>query len=179
MHMNKKWVWIIGGGLLAALLIAGLAIGAGVTLAQEPTPESPATPPKALVPGRGGPGPQEGCGLFGWGHDKEWITLFDTAAEALRLTPEELFKELHSGKTLKEIAKAQGVELDALRQALEAVRTQTLRERIEQAVEDGVLSREQANWMLEGLEKGFFPMGRGMRGHGFERGIGNPRGHWW
>jgi hypothetical protein len=39
---------------------------------------------------------------------------------------------------------------------------------IDQAVEDGSLSQEQADWMLEGLEQGFFP--RGPKGQGFDFG---------
>ena len=39
----------------------------------------------------------------------------------------------------------------------------------EQAVEDGRLSQEQADWLLKGLEQGLFPMGRGF-GHGWGEG---------
>jgi hypothetical protein len=49
---------------------------------------------------------------------------------------------------------------------MKAARGEAMRQAIEQAVEDGAMSREQADWMLEGLEKGFTPGGRGF-GPGF------------
>jgi hypothetical protein len=101
-----------------------------------------------------------------------WST-FDTVAEALGLTPEELFSELHEGKTLAEIAEERGVELEEVREAVSADRVEAQKEAIEQAVEDGRLSQEQADWMIEGLEKGFFPGGGGLgRFHG--GGAGRP-----
>jgi hypothetical protein len=104
--------------------------------------------------------------MFGGARGGQW-TMFDTAAEALGLTPEELFAELHAGKTLDEIAEAQGVEMEAVQDALKAARGEAMRQAIEQAVEDGKMSQEQADWMLEGLEQGFAPMGRGFgRGRG-------------
>jgi hypothetical protein len=98
--------------------------------------------------------------------------MFDTAAEALGRTPEERFAELHSGKSLKEIAEEQGVEMEAVRDALHAAQAEARREAIEQAVEDGKVSQEQADWLLQGLEQGFFPGGRGL---GFGGRWGNPR----
>jgi hypothetical protein len=44
-----------------------------------------------------------------------------------------------------------------------------MQQAIEQAVEDGRLSQEQADWLLKGLEQGLFPMGRGF-GHGWGEG---------
>ena len=107
-------------------------------------------------------------GFFG-ARGGSW-TMFDTAADALGLTPEELFAELHDGKSLEEIAEAQDVDLEAVQDTMQAVRLEAQKEAIEQAVEDGKLSQEQAEWMLEGMEKGFFPAGRGFRGGGFGHG---------
>ena len=90
--------------------------------------------------------------------EDKWAS-FDTVAEALGLTPDELFTQLHAGKTLEEIAEEQGVELEDVREALNAARIEDRKEAIQQAVEDGKLSQEQADWMIEGLEKGFFPAG--------------------
>ena len=82
-----------------------------------------------------------------------------------------LFAELRAGKTLAEIAEAQGVEMEAVHEALQAARGEAMRQAIEQAVEDGKMSQEQADWMLEGLEQGYAPMGMG-RGFGRGRGPG-------
>jgi len=179
--MSKKRLLLLVGGVLAALLLVGL-IGVAVVSAQDPTPES--TAPSARLGagptdrpeagpsgwhaggrGRGGLGP----GLLGGGN--RW-TMFDTAAEALGLTPEELFAELHSGKSLEEIAEAQGVEMTAVQDALNAAQAEARQEAIKQAVEDGKMSQAQADWLLEGLEQGFFPGGRGL---GFGGRWGNPR----
>jgi hypothetical protein len=97
--------------------------------------------------------------------------MFDTAAEALSLTPEELFGELHGGKTLDEVAEAQGVDLETLQEALRAEREEAMRQAIEQAVENGDMTQEQADWLLEGLDEGYMPHGRGF-GHGRRGGRG-------
>jgi len=157
--MNKKTLVLLSGATLVALLLAGL-VGVTAVFADEPTPE-PGVPFGWRGGGRGCGG--FGRGMFG-GFGGQW-TMFDTMADALGLTPEELFSELHAGKTLDEVAEAQGVEMEALQDALKVAQEDAMRQRIEQAVEDGTLSQEQADWMLEGLEKGFAPMGRGF-GHG-------------
>ena len=187
-QMNKKRLLLLSGGVLAALLLVGL-IGVAVVSAQDPTPES--TAPSARLGagptdrpeagpsgwhaggrGRGGLGPGLlGRGMFGRGGGNRW-TMFDTAAEALGLTPEELFTELHSGKSLEEIAEAQGVEMEVVQDTLHAAQVEARRQAIEQAVKDGKMSQAQADWLLEGLEQGFFPGGRGL---GFGGRWGNPR----
>jgi len=180
--MSKKRLLLLSGGVLAALLLVGL-IGVAVVSAQDPTPEPTAPserlgagptdrlgagPPRwrAGGRGRGGPGP----GMFGRGGGGQW-TMFDTAAEALGLTPEELFTELHSGKSLEEIAEEHGVEMQAVQDALNAAQAEARRQAIEQAVKDGKMSQAQADWLLKGLEQGFFPGGRGL---GFGGRWGNP-----
>jgi len=82
---------------------------------------------------------------------------FDTTAQALGLTPEAFFAELHAGKTVAQIAEEQGVEMKEVRAALRAQKVEALKESIQQAVEKGRLSQEQADWLSEGLEKGFIP----------------------
>jgi len=50
--------------------------------------------------------------------------------------------------------------------AMNAVRAENMRERITQAVEDGSITQEHADWLLEGLEKGFLDKpGFGFGGH--------------
>jgi len=172
--MSKKRLLLLSGGVLVALLLVGL-VGVVVVSAQDPTPEPPGPFDRLRAGpsgwhaggrGRGGLGPGMfgrggfGRGMFGWGRGGQW-TMFDTAAEALGLTPEELFAELHAGKSLEEIAEEQGVEMQAVQEALNAAQVEAGRQAIEQAVKDGKMSQEQADWLLEGLEQGFFPGGRG------------------
>lgn len=76
-------------------------------------------------------------------------------AELLGLTREEIREELLSGKTLEDLAESAGVDLNELQESLKADREENLRTRIEQALAAGDISREQADWLLEGLEKGY------------------------
>ena len=104
--------------------------------------------------------------MFGWGGGS-W-TIFDTIAEALGLTPNELFTESHDeGKTVVEIAEERGVDLSAVKDTLDARRAEARQEAIQQAVEDGRITQEQADWMLEGIEQGY---GLGFGGRGMGRG---------
>jgi hypothetical protein len=155
--MTKRFM-ILAGVVLAVVLLGSTVVVP--VFAQEETPEMPCG-------GRGG-----GFGLMGG----SW-TMFDVAAEALGLTPEEFFAELRAGKTLEEIAVEQEVEIEAVHDALNAARVEAMREGIEQAVEDGRMTQAQADWMLEGLEQGFLPMGQGGgSGHGMRGGSGHGMG---
>jgi len=159
--MKKKLMILAGAALAVVLLGAAVVVPA---FADEPTPT-----PEVPFGGHG-----RGFGLWGG----SW-TMFDAAAEALGLTPEEFFAELHAGQSLAEIAEEQGVEIEAVQDAINAVQIEAMQEAIEQAVEDGCITQEQADWLLEGMDQGFLPIGRGfgfgrgMRG-GFGRGM---RGH--
>ena len=146
--MTKKRLLLLSTGTLVALLLVGV-LGQALVFAQETDPASDEA---------GFFGPR---GILGWG-DGSW-TMFDTAAEALGLTPNELFVELHDeGKTLAEVSEEQGVEIEAVQEALDANRVEARRQSIAQAVEDGTMSQQQANWLLEGLDKGFMGGGRGL-----------------
>lgn len=102
-----------------------------------------------------------GGGLLGRFGGGAWTTMFDAVAEALGLAPSGLFTELHEGKSVAEIAEEEGIELEEIRDAIQRARVEARKEAIEQAVEDGRLSEEQGEWMLEGLEEGYVPGGRG------------------
>jgi len=157
--MHKQRLVLLSSIVLAALMVS--LVGATAVFAQEPPPEAE-SPQGRGMRGRGG----FGRGMFGTARGGQW-TVFDAAAEALGLTPEELFAELHGGKSLDEVAEARGVDIEAVQEATKTARTEAMRQSIEQAVEDGNMTQEQADWMLEGLEQGYGPMGRS-----FGRGCG-------
>lgn len=90
-----------------------------------------------------------------------WTTTFDATAEALELSPTELFERLHEGKTVAEVAEAQGVDLEAVGAAREEAQIEARKQALEQAVEEGCLDEDQAEWVMEGLEQGFTPHGKG------------------
>jgi hypothetical protein len=148
---DKKMFWI--GGLLIALLAIG-AFGATSAFAQGPSD----TP----LHGRG---PGDGRGLSD--------AALAAAANALNMTTDELTSALESGKTLEDLAEEAGVDIENVRAAIQSVRQAEMREQIAQAVEDGTITQENADWLLEGLEKGFLggPGGFGF-GHG-PKGLGN------
>jgi len=141
---NKMSVLI--AGLLVALVVIG-AVGATSVYAQSPS--------SGLLHG-GGPG-GHGMGLAG----------LQAAAEALNMTTDELITALRSGKTLEEIATEAGVELQDVQDAVRAEHAAAMRERIQQALDDGTITQEHADWLLEGLEKGFIggPGGIGLDEH--------------
>jgi len=91
--------------------------------------------------GFGGPG-------FGHGHFGHFADL-DGAATYLGLTTAELRAELEDGKTLAEIAKAEGKSVDGLIQAL----VKAANERIAEAVADGRLTQAQADELEADVEE--------------------------
>ena len=106
--------------------------------------------------------------LFGGPHHHGGAFLamkFDAAAEYLGLTNAELRERLEEGQSLAEIARAEDRSVDGLKQAL----LDDARTRLDQAVEDGELTRQRANEMLERLreriddfvERGFEARGPG------------------
>src|SRR5262245_55521007 len=123
---NKKMFWI--GGLLVALLVVGV-LGATSVFAQSP----------ADTPLHGhGPG----------GHGLSDAAL-SAAADVLNMTTDELKTALQSGKTLQQLADEAGVDVEDVRAAIEAVRETEIRDHIQQALGDGTITQEHADWLLE------------------------------
>ncbi|HSA99466.1 MAG TPA: hypothetical protein VLE49_02365 [Anaerolineales bacterium] len=148
---NKKLVLI--GGLLAALLVVAV-IGATNVYAQDQGPTD--APQQGRGPG--GRGPMGGAGL-------------EAAAQALGMTTDELTTALQGGKTLEQIAQEKGVDFAKVQAAMQTARDTEMRARIQQALDDGKITQEHADWLLEGLDKGFLN-GPG----GFGMGFGGPHG---
>lgn len=146
----KNRISILIGGLLVALLVVGV-VGATNAYAQGPA--------SAFLHGRG-PGGGRGPGLVG----------LQTAAEALDMTTDELITALRNGQTLEELAEAAGIDLQDVQDAIQAAHEEEFRARIEQALSDGTMTQEKADWLLEGLENGFLDspgFGFGFGPHGF------------
>ncbi len=171
--MNKKW---IGFAALAVAVLALTLVAAPRAFAQEPDPTTPA--PYGYARGGFGYG---GYGMMGGGMmaNTAYAEQMHTAlAESLGLTLDEFDAEIAAGKTLWQIADEQGVSYEDIAAAKLGARAAMLA----QAVEDGVVTQEQATWMLErmqyrfqaapdagfGPQQGFGPgmMGRGARGRG-------------
>ena len=144
----KNKMSVVIAGLLVALLAVGI-IGATNAYAQG----------RLNVELHGGGPGGRGLGLEG----------VQIAAEALGMTTDELITALRSGRTLEELADEAGVDIQEVQDAIQAARAEAIRERIQQAVDEGAITQEHADWLLEGLEKGFIggPGGFGFGGkHG-------------
>jgi hypothetical protein len=152
----------VAGVALAAAVVMGLGVSA-TAFAQEATPAAPAV---RLAHGGG----------FGFGPNNE--AALEAAAKVLGMTADELSTQLWGGKTLAELADEAGVDLQDVRDAVEAAQLEAVRDAIAQAVEDGSITQAQADWLLQGLDNGYWGGGRGMGpGFGMGRGgFGGPRG---
>jgi ribosomal protein S20 len=138
--------------LAAAALTAGLAGGGilGVTaVAGAQTGDQP--PAEADRP-PGGHGPA-----------------LDAAAKALNLSVDDLRSKLEGGKTIAQVAREQGVDVQTVIDAMVADATA----HIDQAVQDGKLTADQANERKANLQDRITqlvnegkPKGEGPRGHG-------------
>jgi hypothetical protein len=129
---------VLIGGLLIALLVVGV-IGATNTYAQGQT--------RTLFHGRGPGGDGRGAHLG--------TAELEAAAKVLDMTTDELSSALQSGKTLEQIASDAGVDFADVQTAVQAAHVTEMRDRIQQAVDDGTITQENADWLLEGLDKGF------------------------
>jgi len=84
----------------------------------------------------------------------------DAAAVALDLTPEELSAEFRQGKDLAQVAVERGRDPAAVQQAVQAATRADSKAAIQQAVDDGLLSQDNADWLLLGLEKDYWGAGK-------------------
>jgi hypothetical protein len=68
----------------------------------------------------------------------------DAAAKALGISRDELFERMRDGKTLEEIAKAEGKSFDDVKAAMKAA----MKKGLDEAVKDGKLTQKQADEIL-------------------------------
>ncbi len=164
--------------LMSVVVLAALWLGVtGVVFAQNPTPRFDGACPYGGACGGAGMG---GHMMGGYGYQG---ALPELLAEALDMTVDELVAALSDGQTVAELAEAQGLDLADVAAAVVAPHV----ERVQQAVADGYLTQEQADWMIEEMTEhmayrlenfglgqgGFGGGGCGMTGGGS---FGNSRG---
>jgi hypothetical protein len=150
----KKKISIVLGGLLAVAMLFGAA-SVTTAYAQDGTPATPVA---------GQDGDKHGHGGRGMGE-----TELAAAAKVLGMTSDEISTALKAGKTLDDLATTAGVDIQDVKDAISAVHAEEMRASITAGVSDGTISQEKADWLLEGLDKGFLD-----DGHGF--GFGGPHG---
>jgi hypothetical protein len=116
-----------------------------------------------------------GRGPGGGGRDGFSLTWLQVAADKLGMTTDELITELQSGKTLEQVATEKGVNYADIQAAIQKESQTEFRTRIQQALTDGTITQAKADWLTEGLDKGFIgsgPGGDGLFGGGHGPGIG-------
>jgi uncharacterized protein (DUF433 family) len=97
----------------------------------------------------------------------------DVVAEALGMTVEELHEALKDGQTIAELAEAKGVALEDIADAVVAAQT----ERLQQAVENGRLTQEEADERIAQMEENILEhLESGEPGPGGPRDSGGPGG---
>ena len=142
--------------VITVALLGPLALGA--VFAQEPT-ETPV--------------PADPGGWYGMGPGH---MMLDELAELLGMSPQELFDARKAGKTLAEIGAEKGFSEQQLGDALLEKR----RQQIEDAVADGDLTREQADWLIQKMEAMTpFMLSNPFTPRGFGGRWGAGPGCWW
>jgi hypothetical protein len=117
---------------------------------------------RVLGLGPGGPRGHHGAGGRGFG-----CGLMSDVAKALGITERQLFNRLHNGRTVAQIARAEGKSLDAVKAAVKAAATK----RLDQALQDGEITDTQRDEMAEHLDEHIERLGEmGGRRHGPGRG---------
>jgi hypothetical protein len=161
--MNKLFKIGIAGVLVFGAIAAVIT---GIALAQTDQPPTTDQPPATGNTAT----PQWGRGF---GRELGGQVGLDAAAQALGMTSEELSAQLWAGKSLADIAEEKGVDLVELQSTVQAAvqteRETAMRDAINQAVANGTITQENADWLLEGLDKGFLTKGFGL---GMERSFG-------
>ncbi len=154
--MNKKVAWIVGT-LMVAVIAVG-AFGTTVAFADDGGPNRPFARGEGFDGKRGGERGLDGEAL-------------ETVADLLNMSTDEVTAAFEEGKNLQDLADEAGVDIEDIQDAMSALREDAMRERIATAVEEGTMSQEQADWLLEGLEKGFLGNHGGFSGRGgFDKG---------
>ena len=148
--------------MVVAVVVFALSV-AGVAYAQSPT-QTPGTGTgfmggRGSRNGLGGANANAGDGIL---HDY----MIAAYAEKLNIPVADLEARLNNGETMAQIAISEGLTLEQFRTLMVEVRTQA----IEQALNDGVLTQAQADWMSQRgagqMAGGQMGNGSGMRGSG-------------
>ena len=149
----KKIIVIVG---LVVLALGALGVGAAFAQGRSPS--------------YAGNGPMMQNG-YGWMH--EYVE--QALAAKLGLTEEQVEDQLTAGRPMYQIALDNGIEQEDLAEFMSEVH----KDAFAKAVSDGVMTQEQADWMLQRMQNrgnygtGTCPMNGG---NGFGRGMGNGMG---
>ena len=150
-----KFKKVMGLATLMAIVAAlGISSAAMAQSSTTPTPAAPTTQDVQAAPlgHRGGSGLRSQAAL-------------DAAAKALGMTSTDLQAQLWGGKTLSDLATEKGVDIADVQVAVEAAEKAEVKTQIAAAVTAGTITQAKADWLISGLDKGYW-------GPGVEGGIG-------
>lgn len=158
-----KKILLVVAGFLVAVLVFGLA---GFAFAQSQTPPTPEYPyGRGMMAendgfGRGMMGSYGGHGMMGWNGEEGLMheAMVAAVAEALGLTPEEIETRHDAGESIWQIAAAEGLSSEEIQDLMYSAHDAAL----EDAVANGWLTQEQADWMdshMEGMWEDGNPCG--------------------
>jgi hypothetical protein len=85
---------------------------------------------------------------------------WEALADFLGLTQDELKDQLQNGKTPQELADDAGLDFEEFKETMQETWEENFKNRLQEAIDSGEISDEHADWLLEGLEKGFLGEGR-------------------
>jgi hypothetical protein len=101
--------------------------------------------PDAMPWGMGPGFDMHGRGMKGdWGMKGAGVNLLSVAADQLGMTQDELMTALRDGQTIAGLAEEKGIDVQKIADAYIA----QLTEKLNQAVTDGTITQNQADWML-------------------------------
>ena len=146
---------ILIGALVAVVLFAAFG-AAGYVYAQTITPETPNDGYGRMggyggnMGGRGGMMGRNNGGMMGYRNNGDGDGILHDAmvaafAEKLGMSAADLEARLDKGETMYQVAETKGITGDEFFTMMTDVRTQAL----DQAVKDGTLTQEQADWMKQ------------------------------
>lgn len=150
MKQRKALGWLAVGAIVVALALGVIPVFAQVA--------APSAVQNASL-AHGGIGREGMCGQ----------AALDAAAKALKMTTNELKAQLWGGQTLSGLADKAGVKLADVQSAVQAACQQAQKDAINQAVKDGKITQANADWLIEGIEKGYIGS---MGGFGMDFGFG-------
>ncbi len=188
MRLNVK-VWVVSLALVAVMALVAVGVGINQVWAQSGTFDLAAIGASAATAAvtdtttvsdttkAAMPNPVRQAGL-------------EAAAKILGMSASDLSDQLWGGKTLADLAKDANVKLSDLRTAVQdatkAARQAQLKAAVAKQVAAGRITQEHADWINEGIDKGWFGvgpmgggMGMGMNGfgnNGMDMGMGMGRG---
>ena len=135
----------IVGVVVGVAIVAAVAVGA--LLITQPAAAAVLTRTSTARFGPGGGAAM--CGQAG----------LDAAAKALNMSTSDLQTQLRGGSTLSDLATKANVKLADVEAAIDAACKTQLESNIDAAVKAGKLTQDKADWLKQGLDKGYWGPG--------------------